>query len=438
MVDPKRITRAVTATRDERRVAPRASCRLPLALHVPTIEAAYAGEVANMSTSGMFVATAERLPLGALVDLEVTLENGQLLLHATAEVTRLQANPPGVGVRFIDISYEAQALIERMVADTRWFGDFRLQALIGQGGMAEVYRATVLEGPRAGETVALKRMRPELATNPLYARLFRQEGEVALALHHPGIVEVFERGELGGVLYIAMEYVDGFDLRQIIAECATRAIALPIDFACYIAHAVACALAYAHDAPGPDGTPFGLVHRDINPANVFISAGGEVKLGDFGVAQLAALPNDGALAGKAPYQAPEHFTDGAVSPAIDVFGLGAMLYEMLTNRLAFAAPTVRQVYDRITRGAVDPVATLRRDVPSALADVVHRAISPRPPSGHGSWLAGLRRWGGPRPPPRYATPGELAAALEPLFDPAIGNRLAIAAVVRGLFGRNRR
>jgi uncharacterized protein (TIGR02266 family) len=423
----------------ERRVAPRADLRLPLSVRVPSIEAAYAGEAMNISASGMFIATDAPPPLGSRVDVEVTLANGQLLLHASGEVVRHQKDPAGIGVHFTDVSYESQALIERMVSDVRWMGDYRLEEILGRGGMSEVYRAQALAGPRAGQVVAVKRMLPRLAKFPTYVELFRREGEITQALKHPAIVEVFEVKVVLDRMLIVMEYIDGFDLRQMIRECSRRNIRMPVDFACYVVHTVAVALDYAHHAPGPDGRSFGLVHRDINPANVFISHLGEVKLGDFGVAHRESLPEqDCAIAGKAGYQAPEHVADGVVSPAIDVFGLGVMLYELLTNRPAFAGETVAEIRARISAGAVESVSAVRSEVSSAVDQVVLRALSPRPPDENGLWRTAVRRLRGRDGPPRYVDAAAFAAAIDPLYDHGVGNQLAIAAVVRGLLGRNRR
>ncbi len=169
----------------------------------------------------------------------------------------------------------------------RIFAGYRLDALVGKGGMAEVYRAVAIEGPRIGRQVAVKRLLPSLARDPGYVALFEREAEVTRRLQHPNIVEVLDTGVAGGTPFIVMDYVDGKNLRQILAQCAARGILLPIDFAAYVAHVLAEALSHAHAGKDARGRPLGIVHCDVSPSNVFISRVGEIKLGDFGVALTA-------------------------------------------------------------------------------------------------------------------------------------------------------
>ena len=163
---------------------------------------------------------------------------------------------------------------------------YAVEGLLGRGGMAEVFLARVLAGPQAGQLVAIKRLLPALARDAEYVALFRQEAELTRRLRHPAIVSVLEAGVAGGVPYIAMEYVDGRNLKEILAQCAARRILLPVDFAAYVAHVIAQALAHAHEGWDEQGVLLGIVHNDVSPSNVFISRLGEIKLGDFGVARL--------------------------------------------------------------------------------------------------------------------------------------------------------
>src|SRR6267378_4271884 len=151
--------------------------------------------------------------------------------------------------------------------------------------MAEVYKARVVEGPRANRVVALKRLTPRLASDPEAVDLFCGEADVSAMLKHPHIVEVFEAGVVGEVYYLAMEYVDGRDLALILGRCRERKIFLPVNFAVHIAMATLDALVYAHAARGPSGMHLNIVHCDVSPSNLFISRLGEIKLGDFGIAK---------------------------------------------------------------------------------------------------------------------------------------------------------
>jgi eukaryotic-like serine/threonine-protein kinase len=288
---------------------------------------------------------------------------------------------------------------------------YEVEALIGRGGMAEVFLARVVAGPRAGRRVALKRLLPIFVRDEEHVALFAAEAKLASELRHPGIVEVLECGVDGGVPFIAMEYVDGKDLARVIAACAARHIRIPVAFALFLAHEVAVALEYAQRARGVEGRPLGVVHCDVSPSNVFVSRAGEVKLGDFGVARACGARVLEAF-GKVRYLAPEQLTGGALGPRTDVFALGAVLYELLTGAPAFpgdAADVVR----RIVAGPRRAPSADRADVPAEVDAIVLRALEP----------AG-----------RFASAGELGAALAERFDPAVGNSLAVAALVRGLFG----
>jgi serine/threonine protein kinase len=289
---------------------------------------------------------------------------------------------------------------------------YEIEARIGRGGMAEVFRGRVVGGPRAGAPVAVKRLLPALAGEPSHVSLFEREARLASRLDHPGIVAVLETGVEGGAPYMVMEYVDGRDLGRLLATCAARGIRLPLDFALHVGHAVAEALRYAHEARGSDGRPLGIVHCDVSPSNVFVSLAGDVKLGDFGVAR-AAGDGRGAVFGKVRYLAPEQLRGGAVGPRTDVFGLGAVLHELLTGLPAFPGGDPDAVVRRILSGARRPPSADRPEVPPEVDAIVLRALS-------------LDQ--------RYANAALLSADLAPRYDPAVGNPLAIAALVRGLMG----
>src|SRR5512133_2215018 len=294
---------------------------------------------------------------------------------------------------------------------------YELEALIGRGGMADVYRARAVSGPRAGQIVALKRLRPELARDPQYLDLFHREAAVTCRLDHPTCIEVLETGVAGGAPFIAMEYVDGRNLRQILSQCIERKILLPIDFAAFLAHQVAVALAHAHDGVDRSGRPLGIVHCDVSPSNVFISRLGEIKLGDFGVALAAGAdaPAGGSTFGKIPYLAPEQIRGERPIPATDIFALGAMTFELLTNQHAFPGRDVNEVGQAILAGRLRAPSEVRAEIPFELDVLVLRCLAPRIEE----------RW-----PSAAAFADEVASR----YDPAIGTPLAIASVVRGLFG----
>lgn len=283
--------------------------------------------------------------------------------------------------------------------------------------MAEVYKARAVEGPRAGELVALKRLAPRLTTDAEAVDLFCGEADVSAMLKHRNIVEVFEAGVVGEVYYLAMEYVDGRDLALILARCRERKIFLPINFAVHIGLAVLDALTYAHDARGPTGLPLNIVHCDVSPSNLFISRLGEIKLGDFGIAKVRSLDAGDAastLWGKLAYLAPEQLERKPLTPQVDLWGAATILYECLTNQRAIVGADNDEMQDALRSGRIAGVESLRPDVPPGLADVVHRALHLDPAL-------------------RYGSAPEFALALQPFHDEISGGALGIASVVRGLF-----
>lgn len=302
----------------------------------------------------------------------------------------------------------------------RRFGNYEILSLLGRGGMAEVYRARVLEGERAGWEVALKRLHPHLARDPASLELFATEAELSRVLEHPNIVKVLEVGEHGGVFFMAMELVDGRDLGHILRRCRERSIPLPIDFAVFLGKTLLDALSYAHEVTGPDRTPLRLVHCDVSPSNLFISRTGEIKLGDFGVARVRtgtltpALEDETDVLGKPFYVSPEALV-GEVARPMDLWAANVVLYECLTLERPFSGKDPLEVFDAIRRGQFRRPREVRPEIPAALEEVLLRAFSPEPEA-------------------RFESAADFAQALAPHYDERIGTSLAIAAVVRGLFG----
>lgn len=231
---------------------------------------------------------------------------------------------------------------------TESFGNFELGELLGRGGMAEVFRARALNGPLEGQVVALKRLRPKVAEDERYVDLFLGEADVTRQLDHPSIVKVFETGAVDGTYYIAMEIIDGIDLDQMLNLCRDEGKLIPINLACYLTDVVAGALSYVHTAVGPSGSPLALVHCDVTPSNVFVAKSGDIRLTDFGVAQAQAIGNpleEIGVAGKASYMAPEQILQESITPATDVFALGAIFYELLTLTRAFNGDKPEDIWD---------------------------------------------------------------------------------------------
>jgi eukaryotic-like serine/threonine-protein kinase len=227
---------------------------------------------------------------------------------------------------------------------------------------------------------------------------------------------VLDAGMLEDVSFLVMDLVDGRDLGHILRRCKARGIPLPVDFAVYLAKVLLEALAYAHTATGPEGTPLGIVHCDVSPSNLFISRIGEIKLGDFGVSRVLVdgKLQGGEVLGKPYYLSPESL-QGAVSPDADLWAASVVLYELLTLGRPFVGSTPEEVFAGILSRKYRPLSKARPDVPRALDAVLERAFAENPED-------------------RFPSAEEYARALAPHLDERVGTPLAIAAVVRGLFG----
>jgi serine/threonine-protein kinase len=281
--------------------------------------------------------------------------------------------------------------------------------------MATVYKAVDLAPQRPGRTVAIKRLLPEYAADPTYLSRFLHEAALCQQLTHPNIVSVYESGELEGIHYIAMEYVDGRDLAQILRRCKELEVQLPVDFAVYLARMLLEALDGAHRACGSDGRPLGIVHCDVSPSNLFISRTGEIKLGDFGIARSAdAGASLDLVEGKPSYISPE-VLDGRITAQADLWAAAATLYELLTLQKPFKGASPSEVFAAILSARHAPVRKLRPEVSKPLSALVDRALSKHPGK-------------------RFQTAAEFSEALRPQYDERIGTPLAIAALVRGMFG----
>jgi len=254
-------------------------------------------------------------------------------------------------------------------------GRYLLLKRIAAGGMGEIF----LGQDEAGRMVAVKRMLPEAASDPTFVGMFIDEARVTKDLEHENIAKVYEFGEVGSSYYLAMEWIDGASLLELLAAVAERGRHLPVPLAAQIVAGVASALDYAHRQVAPDGHPLDLVHRDVSPANIMITLSGEVKLLDFGMAKARTQlekTQAGFVKGKFGYLAPEQIL-GKVDPRTDLFALGLCFYECLTGRQLFEGGTAVQTVMAIQGYKAPPdIRALRPDVSPELAAFARRALMP--------------------------------------------------------------
>ena len=266
------------------------------------------------------------------------------------------------------------------------FGRYRLLDRVGQGGMAEVFKARLDAAAGAEKVVCIKRILPHLLQNSDFMELFVGEAKIALPLTHGNITQVFDFGEVEGVYYLAMEYVDGANLAQVMARIAESQRVLDVGATLWIAGELCRGLHYAHSQRDSSGKGTGVVHRDVSPHNVLISFNGEVKLTDFGIALAAtkARPGEQVLRGKPCYVSPEQSRGAEGDPRSDVFATGAVLYEMLTGRRAFEAGDDAQTLENVRTLDVAPPSSINTLVPVAVDAIVLKALSKSPQDRYGS------------------------------------------------------
>ncbi|AKF09043.1 serine/threonine-protein kinase [Sandaracinus amylolyticus] len=245
-------------------------------------------------------------------------------------------------------------------------GGYEVLSRIGAGGMAETFRA-LRRGPGGIEQrVCLKRILPAWQDDARFVRMFLEEARIAARLRHATIVQVLDVGEHEGAPYLALELIEGADLRRVLdTENAHRRV-LAADVVALLALELATALEHAHE--------HGVLHRDVSPANVLISEVGEVKLADFGIAKAqdgAAVTSTGFAKGKVAYMAPDYAATGKASTASDLFSLGVLLYEAASGRRPFRGP-MRTPKDRA------PLAKTAPHVPPRLVGIVERLLEPEP------------------------------------------------------------
>jgi serine/threonine protein kinase len=239
-------------------------------------------------------------------------------------------------------------------------------------------------------------------------------------LTHPNIVQIFDLGRIEKTYYIAMEYVHGHDLRTILKRAKEKGLRMPLDLSLHIVQEVCSALEYAHRKKDDKGRPMQIVHRDVSPQNIMISFEGDVKLTDFGIAKAATKASNtdrGALRGKLLYMSPEQAWGKPIDRRSDLFSLGIVLYEMITDQKPFlGGSTEMSILEAVRQGQIAPPRRLNPRIPESLENVVMKALARDADERYqdaGEMNRGLEWVLREHQPPAA---GELARLLEVLFD----------------------
>jgi serine/threonine protein kinase len=307
------------------------------------------------------------------------------------------------------------------VPDEGEYGPYRLLARVAVGGMAEVFKAKRSGVEGFEKVVAVKRILPHLSDNKEFVDMFVDEAKMVAGLTHPNIVQIFDLGRIEKSYYIAMEYVQGRDLRSILRRARERGTRVPLDLCALIASRVCAALEYAHRKKDDRGQPMMTVHRDISPQNILISFEGDVKLTDFGIAKAASkatVTEAGALRGKLLYMSPEQAWGKAMDRRSDLFSLGIVFYEMLTDHKPFLGSSEVSILETVRECKVPAPRTLNPAIPESLERVVMKALE-RDPDRRYQDAAEMYRdleavLHETQPPPTSAA---LARLMEQLYEP---------------------
>jgi beta-lactam-binding protein with PASTA domain len=244
-------------------------------------------------------------------------------------------------------------------------GRYRIIRKLGSGGMANVYLA---EDQELGRRVAIKILNERHAGDEQFVERFRREAKNAAGLSHPNIVAIYDRGEAEGTYYIAMEYLDGRSLKELILSRGPAPVLVAVDYA----RQILAALRFAHRN--------GIVHRDIKPHNCLVDAEGHVKVTDFGIARAGAsqMTEEGSIIGTAQYLSPEQARGTQVDQTSDLYSLGIVLYELLTGNVPFTGESPVEIAMKHLSATPQPLTATRPDIPKSLESVVLRALAKNP------------------------------------------------------------
>lgn len=265
-------------------------------------------------------------------------------------------------------------------ATGRRIGRYNIIQHIGTGGMADVYLAHATGEAGFTKKIALKVLDRSFARQPELVEHFLDEARLASLLDHPNIVHVIDLGRADDEYFIAMEYIDGADLARLIEITSRRRVPIPLSVVVAILRKVCDGLHAAHTARAADGASLGLVHRDMKCGNVFVARNGVVKVGDFGIAMTnhasrVTRTQIGLVKGTPGYMAPEHRLGHPIDGRADMYGVGAIAYELLTGVLVNLDVTMLAHRGRVGWPHLAPLARCRADVPAELERVIFRCLS---------------------------------------------------------------
>jgi eukaryotic-like serine/threonine-protein kinase len=299
------------------------------------------------------------------------------------------------------------------------FGRYRLIQLLGRGGMGEVWKARMIGVAGFQRTVVVKRILPEHTRDKTFVDMFLGEARLSSRLMHPNIVQVYDLGQANGEYFMAMEYVRGTELVEVIGACLRRSQRIPIGLGVIAVRDICRALSYAHGLVDDSMRPLLIVHRDVNPANVMVSHDGVVKLLDFGIAKALGHESEertrtGVLKGKFSYMSPQQAEGKHIDHRADLWAAGVILHELLAGRRLFKAENDLKTLARVGSLEIEPPSKNNPEVPAALDAICMKALQRDPDL-------------------RYQSGAEMADELEAVAAQLRWNTGSLGALMRELF-----
>ncbi|MDY6864208.1 MAG: protein kinase, partial [Thermodesulfobacteriota bacterium] len=258
------------------------------------------------------------------------------------------------------------------------FGRYYLIDKIAAGGMAEIYLAKTVSIDGFEKPLAIKMIHPKFAKDKIFVKKFTNEAKTIVKLSHGNIVPVFDMGIEAGKYYIAMEYIKGKNIKEVLRRCAEKGEELTLEFVIFIIIEVCKGLAYAHRKVDDDGTPLNIIHKDISPQNILISYEGDVKLVDFGIAQVADKGEeeiDESIEGKIRYMSPEQITGKPLDARSDNYSVGLLLYEMIAIDKFFNQNNVSELVRAVKEADNEEKVYNNQFLPDQIKPIIVKAIN---------------------------------------------------------------
>jgi serine/threonine protein kinase len=310
------------------------------------------------------------------------------------------------------------------------FGRYQIIEKLGSGGMGVVYRAMALGVDGFQKPVVIKRIHGHLAVRPELLRRFINEAKISMGMTHGNVVQVLDLGKMGPEYFIALEYVDGRDLRDVLKRCLAINEWLPAELSLLVMTDVLRGLDYAHRRTDSAGKRLGIVHRDITPANILCSYEGEVKLTDFGIARAlawAGATQVGAIRGSVKYMSPEQAWGSKVDQRSDLFSVGAVLYLLLCRAHPFSGDRMEEILEHVREASFPPPTERKVELADELETILLTAMAKEPDDRYPSaaaMLAALESYQRTIP---HATSSDLQALMQRLFEQEIQTQPEVPA-----------